>query len=56
MGLEVADLRTVPAQQFSSPHGVVLDGEGNIIITDYYNHRVRKITPHTVTTVLSVDG
>jgi hypothetical protein len=44
------------AAQFSSPHGVVVDGEGNIIIADYYNHRVRKITPHAVTTVLSVDG
>ena len=33
------------AAQFDCPWGVAVDGEGSIIIADYCNHRVRKITP-----------
>ena len=31
------------AAQFNTPLGVGVDGEGNIIVADYSNHRVRKI-------------
>lgn len=30
--------------QFSGPTGVVVDASGNLIVTDYYNNRIRKIT------------
>ena len=37
---------------FYSPNGVDVDGEGNVIVADRSNHRIRKITPDgTVTTV-----
>jgi hypothetical protein len=40
------------AAQFSIPYGVAVDGEGSIIIADYWNNRVRKITPDgTVSTL-----
>ena len=33
------------AAQFNGPYGVAVDGEGNVIVTDYNNKRLRKITP-----------
>jgi hypothetical protein len=40
------------AAQFNEPIGVSVDGEGNIIIADFSNHCVRKITPEgTVSTI-----
>ena len=37
---------------FSNPHGVVFDAGNNIIVADYSNHQIRKVTPNgTVTTV-----
>jgi sugar lactone lactonase YvrE len=42
------------AAQFNGPYGVAVDGEGSIIITDYSNKRVRKITPDgTVSTLFA---
>ena len=31
--------------QFTSPCGVSLDGESNILVTNSYNHRIQKFTP-----------
>ena len=30
--------------QFDEPHGVAVDGEGNILVTDSRNHRIQKFT------------
>ena len=30
--------------QFSNPHGIAVDGEGNVFIADCYNHRIQKFT------------
>jgi DNA-binding beta-propeller fold protein YncE len=43
---------SVASAQFNCPHGVAVDGEDNVIITDRNNDRVRKIAPDgTVTTL-----
>jgi len=39
--------------QFSEPHGVALDSGGNIYVTDFMNHTVRKITPAGVVSTLA---
>ena len=45
---------TGAAAQFNGPIGVAVDGEGSIIIADYSNKRVRKITPDgTVSTLFA---
>jgi hypothetical protein len=42
------------AAQFDCPNWVAVDGEGMIIITEYYNKRLRKITPDgTVSTLFA---
>jgi sugar lactone lactonase YvrE len=39
------------ASQFFMPYGAVMDGQGNLYVSDTYNHRVRKIdTTGTVST------
>jgi serine/threonine-protein kinase len=44
------------AAQFNVPVGVAVDGEGNIIITDTGNQRVRKITPDGTVSTLAGSG
>lgn len=31
--------------QFASPHGISVDPNGNVFVTDEYNHAIRKISP-----------
>ncbi|TAE30507.1 MAG: T9SS C-terminal target domain-containing protein [Candidatus Kapaibacterium sp.] len=47
---------TGTAAQFSSPHGVVVDGSNNVLVADYLNHRIRSITPLGVVTTFAGSG
>jgi sugar lactone lactonase YvrE len=44
------------AAQFKNPRGAAVDGEGNIIIADRFNHRVRKITRDGTVSTLAGSG
>jgi hypothetical protein len=44
---------TGSAAKFSEPHGLVLDSAGNIYVSDYMNHAVRKVTQEGVVTTLA---
>lgn len=39
-----------------SIQGIALDGDGNIVIADLDNHRVRMLTPHGVVTTMAGTG
>ena len=41
------------AASFNQPHGVATDSFGNIYIGDYYNHRIRQVSPAGVVTTLA---
>lgn len=42
---------------FSSPVGLAFDGSGNLIVADYHNSKIRKITPNgTVSTIAGDTG
>ena len=42
--------------QLNTPHGVALDGSGNLYIGDYSNNRVRKVSPSGIITSVAGTG
>ena len=44
---------TGDSARFNYPYGVALDGTGNIYVTDYSDHTVRKVTPGGIVTTLT---
>ena len=44
------------AAQLNRPVGVAVDGAGNLYIADYFNYRIRKVTPDGVITTMAGNG
>lgn len=47
---------TGTAARLSQPLGVTVDPQGNVYVSDWGNHRIRKITPAKVVTTLAGNG
>jgi sugar lactone lactonase YvrE len=43
---------TSNAASFYQPIGIVTDTAGNIYVADYYNHKIRKISPYNISPIL----
>jgi DNA-binding beta-propeller fold protein YncE len=41
---------------FDYPEGVAVDGDGNVIVADEFNHRIRRITPQGQVSTLAGNG
>ncbi|MES2389621.1 MAG: SMP-30/gluconolactonase/LRE family protein [Bacteroidota bacterium] len=47
------DAATATAAKFDGPNAVAIDNAGNLYVTDYLNHKIRKITTAGVVTTLA---
>jgi sugar lactone lactonase YvrE len=44
------------AAELNQPYGVAVDASGNVYIADYYNYRIRKVTPAGIITTIAGTG
>jgi RHS repeat-associated protein len=42
--------------KLSEPNGVAIDGQGNLFIADFSNHRIRKVSPDGIITTVAGNG
>ena len=45
-----------PDARFNKPYGLTIDQDGNIIIADEWNHKIRKITPNGIVSTIAGTG
>jgi sugar lactone lactonase YvrE len=55
-GAEGSTDGTGTSASFASPSGVAVDSSGNVYVADYYNHKIRKISPSGVVSTLAGSG
>eukprot|EP00746_Dinoflagellata_sp_MGD_P129002 gnl/MRDRNA2_/MRDRNA2_63272_c0_seq2.p1 gnl/MRDRNA2_/MRDRNA2_63272_c0~~gnl/MRDRNA2_/MRDRNA2_63272_c0_seq2.p1 ORF type:complete len:556 (+),score=115.76 gnl/MRDRNA2_/MRDRNA2_63272_c0_seq2:70-1737(+) len=46
----------VGTARFNYPYGIAIDGDGNSIVVDRFNHAIRKVTPEGMVTTLVGNG